>query len=772
MSNSILAGFRQTSQRPQNQAPTQAPVEALSEEKRKEIEQRIREAFEQDTKSKQEIENEETAWSSEDSLAAAQKFFSSAALGWGDEIGLWVSAAINANVTYPMYDLETTTREQYKKLKSDYDEKQRQFEQRQQTAATVSEIAGGFASPAMALRAATTLGRGGLAVGESALFGAGAAEEGQRTQGATTGALGGALGFGAVTAATKGLGKGVDVLSRRRVEGDLIDDDGDFVPLTLAASSPKGSEGTLHTIYRDVVAPSFGGKGVIKEQEERIITKIDKVIEDQRNFSKALDDGIKLKEQESKNAMSDAFEALKQERTTAQRIKKEKAGKTILPLETKLAAYRTGKPEEIAAKATKQIQTAIDARHFDFRNQAFINAMPEGSTSKDVEKVLRLDTMGEKIRELDSLWKKKGYSMIKNRKFRFKSGELQKTLEKALLNDPYFIVNTVDIPSVMKVFDKAVEDTDFFKDKSGRISGELVGSLRSHIGTLANNADEPQKRRALYTLQDEIDKIMKSQLTDVAKQSFEKEASKWKTTVVLREAIENSQVKKRGAFEPEDWIREVGRNNRWDSRYGTGPLNKTARDLQDNLNFMSKSIARRASTLAKTKANLIGKELSEHKKQLEAALKKIDADTADKKRRIRNNPQFAEEIATMKVRKDQLSRELSILDKNLKQLNQLRASPNPTWYYTMAASSILGGLALGGPVGGLVGPGVAYGIGKGLSSPTVQRALAGQTQTQRSIQELLKSDRTGRTAEILQRTGGVVGSRTATQQGMLTGENQ
>ena len=39
----------------------------------------------------------ENGWTNEDSLLEAQRFFSSSALGWGDEAALWVSAAINAN---------------------------------------------------------------------------------------------------------------------------------------------------------------------------------------------------------------------------------------------------------------------------------------------------------------------------------------------------------------------------------------------------------------------------------------------------------------------------------------------------------------------------------------------------------------------------------------------------------------------------------------------------------------------------------------------------
>jgi hypothetical protein len=725
------------------------------------------EEMEASSKSREDLEIEETAWTSEDSLAASQRFFSSAALGWGNEMGLWISAAINANITYPYYDLETTTREQYLQLKEEYDAKQREFAERQQGAALAADIAGGVVSPAMALKAGTTLGRLGLATGEGAVYGAGAAEQGQRLEGAATGAAGGAAGFGIVKGVTAGVGKGFDVVSRRRVEGDLVDIDGDFVPLTLAASNPKGSEGLIHTFYRDVVAPSFGAKGVIKEQEERIINKAEDYLESQKAFSKKLDEGIKTKQKQSDEAMKDAVSALKEESKALAEIKKRETADIVVPLQEKFKALKSGKAEEIVNRATTETRKLLDARRFDFRNEVFLRSFPEGATQRDIQRVMEKPEIGQRAKALDDLWKVKGYSMINNKKFRFKSGELQKNLEQALVKDPYFVVNTVDVPSVMKVFENAIETTNFFRDKSGRVDGSLVSSLRSKVGTLANNAADPQNKRALYTLQDEIDKIMKAQLTGADRIKLDKEAGKWKTTVVLRESIEGTQVdpKKRGVFNESDWIKEVSKNNRWDSRYGTGPLNKTARILEANLGQAEKSIAKRAANLGKTKARLIEKEMRSHKDKLTSSLNKINNNLSAKKAAVSRKPELALEISSDINRKGQIEAELKILNKELEQLKQLRSPQNPSWFHTLAATGIL---AAGGVSGGLSGAAItaagAFGLGRTLATPTAQRVIAGQTPRQQSIQSMLQADRTGRTAELLQRAGGVTGART----GMLT----
>ena len=62
-------------------------------------------------------------------MYAAQRFFSSAALGWGDELGLWVAAAINANLIDPVYGLKTSTKDEYKRLKERHDKTQEEFKE-------------------------------------------------------------------------------------------------------------------------------------------------------------------------------------------------------------------------------------------------------------------------------------------------------------------------------------------------------------------------------------------------------------------------------------------------------------------------------------------------------------------------------------------------------------------------------------------------------------------------------------------------------------------
>lgn len=740
-----------------------APSSSLVEFERL-VEERLQQAADQievQELDKDEAYVRENGWTNEDSLLAAQRFFSSSALGWGDEAALWVSAAINANITYPYYDLETTTKEQYNKLKKEYDAKQKEFAERNPNVAMAADIGGGLVSPAMLLKAATTAGRVGLAAAEGGIYGAGAAEQGQRMEGAQTGALFG----GGATALLSGIGKAGSQLYKRRIEGDMVDKDGDFVPLTLAASKPDGVEGAIHTFYRDIVSPSFGGKGLVRQQERQIISKAEDLLESKKAFDAKLKAGLKETEAKSKQMLSDAVAKNKEELADSLREARASAGRKGSSLEAKLSAYRSKKPEEIASKAIKLTNDALDASRLNFRTDVFTRSAPAGSTQDDLAKIFEKQTPGEMARELDKLWGAKGYSMIKTKKFRFKRNELEQAISDRIAKSPYLQVDVTSNVPVMKIFNQVVDNVKAFKDPSSRITGDKISEIRAQLGTLAYRAGDDQMKFALYGLQNELDEVVKSQLTKSQLKAFKQESDKWKTTVILRDAIEKSQTTtKRGAFDESDWIKAVSRNNKWDNRYGAGPLNQKARSLELDHKAIEKSIARRAKAVALQKASNIQKTIADHKVELERNLKRLKADAESKKVKLRNNPEFAEDIAIANRQIQEIQSEISAVQSRLKTLNDLKSSPNPSWFYTLAASGILGSY-IGGPVGAAGTIGAAYGIGRALSQPSVQKAIAGQLPSQQAIQRLMESDKTGRTVEILERAGGVAASR-----GMLTGQ--
>ena len=287
MSEDLIRGFVDRQEQGFGSAQT---VDTASPEYA-EVLARVQAAADSDSKDLEQRKVENVAWSSEDSLASAERFFSSMILGWGDDMQLWTAATINALPvvgTYARYGIETTVREQYDQLRSDYDARQREFRTRQPGAALTAEIAGSVASPVNVLRTPVMAGRaaqaattGGRVAAEGAVYGAGEAAEGERLQGAASGATSSLIGYGVLRGGMNVAGRSVSAFTRRNVEGNLTDDAGNFVPITLAASKPEGAEGIIHTFYRDIVSPSFGGKGVIKAQEKRVIKPAQEFLEAQ-----------------------------------------------------------------------------------------------------------------------------------------------------------------------------------------------------------------------------------------------------------------------------------------------------------------------------------------------------------------------------------------------------------------------------------------------------------------------------------------------------------
>lgn len=744
-------------------------VSLVSEEDRAEIQEKYSEARRLSQKTAEEAKEDEVTWESEDSLAAAQRFFSSMALGWGDEIGLATAAAIASATTGNSY------KEIYADMRKTYDAQQEQFKQRQPGAYMAADIAGSIASPVNALRVAQVANRagqaaltGGRVAAEGAVYGAGEAKEGEIAEGAAKGAVGSLVGYGALRGAMKAGGKGVSAFTRRNVEGDLIDDAGEFVPITLAASKPDGVEALVHTFYRDVVAPSFGGKGLIKKQEEKIIGKASDYLESQKAFSRKLDEGIKTKTQEAKDQLSNAAKQLEEQRKNLKTIAAEESKGKVVPLKEKLATLKSGKAEEIAGKATSDVNKVLNARRFDFRNRAFSEALPATATVKDIQKILSIEDIGQRARALDDLWNKKGYSMIKGKKIRVNKNEFERGLADGITNDPVFKVLLPDISSFKNNIMSAINNVDKFRDASNRIDGDVLATIRSRLGTIAANAGDPQIRKAYYMAQGKIDDIIKKQLTPDQLTAFAKESQNWKSTVVLRDAIENTRTnaQKRGNFDESDWIKAASDNNNLDKRYGTGPLVRDAHVLESNLRAAEKSIAKRASNLAKTKANMVQATIKNHSTKLKNELERIDKTIGAQKSRLRMDPSLQEDIAKNTLRKEQLTQEIGILEKNLKELEQLRSPKNPSWFHTLAATGVLASIVGAGFRTSSIATGGV--LGRALATPTAQRVVAGQTAPQMAVQRMLNADATGRTADILSRSvGRPVGVGGV---GMLTGE--
>lgn len=745
------------------------------------------------SKSKAERTVEEENWTNEDSLAASERFFSSLLLGWGDEMQI----ATQAQYESMFSDSDETYEDISKRLRREYDERQAGFQERQPGAYLAADIAGavpsafvpGLGQAGVAARlgmagskAAKAVQTGGRVLTEGAIYGAGEAGEGRRLEGAGEGAVGSAVGYGVLRGATKVGGGAVNLFTRKNVEGDLIDEAGNFVPITLAADKPVGSEGFLHTMYTDVIAPSFGGKGIITQQERKVIQPLEEIIESKNDMTRAMIQGSKKEAAKAKRQASAGMAEMKRGFAAVEReMRDETTARRITPLNKKLELLDKNQDTEILSRVTRQQAQAVDSLEHHFRNSAVIESMPAVSTTKDLESVLSIPSIQGQIQKLDELWTKNGYGMIKKLKTRINVNELETSFARMLENDTWFQVNAGSVPSVRDSITKSIATVIKFRDKNNRIDGDLLTQLRSDIGKKANQATDDQVRQGLYQAQSQIDDLIRKELgrrkNKTLLRQFESERGKYKSVVVLRDAIESTS-KVKGAFKPEDWRKALDKNNKRDKRYGTGTLSQEADSLAAQIKSVEKSIGRQGSQLAKAKAFKIRAVMEDHQAKLNKRIAELQA---SQKKALSRRQQDYDELVEAKLQEPQIKAmqdEVKLLDDRLATLRKLSATENPSWFHTMAAHQMLRGFlgagtagigfAAAGPVGAIAAPVAAYGLGKGLASETGQLLLAGQTRPQKAMQRALKADATGRTADILSRSiGRVVGTDAA--QGMLTG---
>lgn len=727
--------------------------------------------------SKAQRESDEVAWSEDDSVAAAERFFSSFALGYGDEIQLWYEAKKDSIFSGENYE------DVHKRLREDYDLRQAEFQARQPGAYMAADVAGSIATPVnfipgvnvaarlgMAGKTAKAFNTAGRVAAESAIYGSGEAGEGQRLEGAVSGAGAGLLGYGVLRGGMAAVGGTANIFTRRNIEGDLVDEMGNFTPITLVADKPTGSEGFLHTLYTDVIAPSFGGRGIISQQEKVAIQPIEKLLKDKKKMSKDMSEGATKAKADVKKQFNAGSKALtKQFSAVRKEMEKEYKEKTITPLKDKLKLLDDKKDTSIWGAATAQENRINDALQHDFRNSAILESMPAVSTSKDVADVLSIPDIQGQMRALDNLWNENGYKMIKDKKIRINVGSINQSFAKMIDSDDFIGVNAVEKRSFMNTLTSLTERVAKFRDKNNRIDGGVIAELRSDIGKQAARQTDPQMRASYYQVQAELDKLVDLELTPIQKKQFAAERGKYKAVSVLRDAIE-STAKVKGAFTPEDWQKSLDKNNKWDKRYGTGTLRKEADDIISQISASKQVIGRISNKLAKAKALEIEKVIQDHRDKLAKRVEKLDI----KERRVQlgreKDYEKAVEAAMNKPEINKITQEIEDLDNKLIELKQSRSSEKPSWFHALAAHSILGsvigfGAGVGGAATGAIAvPAAAYGLGKGLASPTGQRILAGQTAPQMATQRLLQADATGRTADILARSIGRTGLLTGGQQ--------
>lgn len=714
-----------------------------------------------------EIKMDEDTFSSTDALAAVQLWGESAAFGWADEIGLALAAG-----TVSLFTGEDAGEVMFK-MKEAYDKRQADLKEDYPGVALAAEVGGALASPVnfisgpAALTARLnqiagiggTAARTGAAVGrgavEGAVYEAGMSDDWQ--QGLQEGGFAGGVGAGIAKGAFGALGAGFNRLTRPKFD-ELVDESGNFMPITLADYDPTDLyQSSLRTFLRDIVAPGFGSKGIIQSQEKVVLDGLQETLEQ----NKAIKEGLEISAKRVQKNFDESLEALN--KTADEQIKN-------IPAEDftkRLAALEEGGKEskKILAEASKRVQQQIDSERFVFRQQAILEAMPPQASSKDIEKILAMDLMQDKMAAMGDLWSAVGFRSMDGKKFRLSKLDLETAMRREFKNASVTgseeIINTV-----MRTFDDKLltgsTPTTLFR-------GEDVSSFRSVLGTKTGSvSDNPELFRGMLIAQEVLDQKIRAQMPKSSIRQWDADKAAWRVNTVLKRAALDSMAdgKKMGNFTEDDWMRSIKANTKKDLLVGSGPLNEGARKLQLRLGAMERRAARKGAEAARKKALKIQAEIASQAKILNRKKAVLEKRRAAAEKNLRNDPYGPERLGGINKQISDLQAEIARRESQLKGLNDIKSSPHPGWFYTFAATGALLGLTgTMGPSGAAIGAGL-LGAARLSTRPGVQRALAGQADWQKAAQEAMARESTknaARTAEILAgrgvTTGMLIGER-------------
>jgi hypothetical protein len=679
-------------------------------------------------------------WTSLDSLSGALIFLEGATLGWSDEVGIGLaSLAMSAGS-------DETQEEIYNRLKKDYDSMQESFSERHGGVATGLEIAGAVVSPISKIKVASGLtGLVARGASEGAIYGAGKAEdvEAMKTE-AFKSALAGAAGASVVGAG--------GWLLKRKIQAPLDTEKG-FVPLTLAADKTKGSsEALLQTFYRDIVGPSWGGKGLVRTQEEAVVGPL---LAAQKQRQKALVELKDVSSNEAKEATKQLNVALENLRdsTKAQKEGIEEAAKETAEIVKGDYSRFLGKEGAIINRATKRIQNSIDVNSDAFRLSAFMSSLPAGTKVRQAESIVEAQNPNIAMLRLENLWAEEGFKSIKGRSFTLKPDELLQKVTERVSQNPQLQLLAVNKSEVASLVNNSMELLAAKRNpKTGRISGEDLSAVRSAFGTAAASKSDVGGQSVLMQnlyreVQQAVDEQMKSQLSAKGLKAFEQDLEAWATHSVLKDSVLKASTKTgvNGKFSPDDWIAAIKTNSPRQARQGRGPLRAEAENLAALNKKNEQTIVEAANKLSEKMVTRRERELTRINNKAKAERTFLAEQVKKQRALLRNDPEVASKLAENTQKIKALDEEIVTSGEELVSIGKARTPENPSWFHSLAATGTLAGamsgagFAVAGPIGGGLSLGAALKAGQVLSSPTVQRTLAGQAAPQVAAQRFVQT---------------------------------
>ena len=653
----------------------------------------------------------------EDPIMASRAFLDGVTFGFSDEIGAGMAAGF-AKVTGAAGDSSYT--DVYKTMVQGLEDERSAYESENLGASIGLNVAGAIATAPLSIAAktATTLGktipffantaRGGraAAVGtgvglEGAITGVGMAEQGEDISEA---ALGGAITSILSTAALSGLGKGVSIASRRRVD-QTIGKGNDVLPLSIA-----DPEGGLGKFYRKTVGSLMFGATKLKQQENRWLQPLE---EKALNLSTNVADSMKVP------SVMESYNRASKSLTKQFEAAKRKASKGLKQEDLKVLKDEQDRLLAVTAARTAKVDEAVNNSERQFRAQAVTQSIPASARLKESKSILSGNPdMNTVMGRLRDTWRDRGFEVVKNRSFRVPPNYVDRLAgELGTELDEFARFNGTQPLNAMELIKDVVASSVY----RGRIDGNDLSNLRSRIGSLTSSLGEDstqaQTRHAMRYIVDDLNELIRGQLKPSDLSKFDGDIAAWKTMSSMSDAVVAASAKagQRGAFTADNWLSALRQNQRKAFERGEGTLQGRANKLGDvstRRDEMIKAIAdqekQRFGDFTELRKGVLDTEI----RRDAAELVNADGDIAA---RLRNR------IAEAEKAKHELSNMQALVSNKSDAMSNLGAM-----------AMISAGYFAGGPLGVLA----PVAIGKALTSGTVQRALAGQTGAQQAVNSI------------------------------------
>lgn len=615
---------------------------------------------------------------------------------------------------------------------------------------------------------------------EGAVFGyEGATAEEKRQNAMWSGALSAAFPLGAGA-----IGKLWNGVTSNKVAQELGSGE-DFVNL-MFTESKKGGSG-VGDIYRHVIGKTFGAKGMIESQVNSLVSRIPKArqammetsqtakndaVSRMRNLRAIQSDNV----QKATDAANEIKESLMAKATANNRIARDDIANEFATKVDEFTDISKTRKADLESAALLEVDEAVNALNADFRANTLLRALPsEADEAGDL--VTTFDPQ-DALRHLDEMWNQFGFKSAKAADYKVNTESLTRRIE-AMANSDMAITsglarNNSGVNNVLDVVAQTLES----KVKNGVIKGTDMIKLRSDIGRFIGDLSEGSSAVRAFgdDVQDLLDATIERQLDDAAREAFKADRGLWKNKLMVQEATTVATGGNRlqqGAYTAEDWITASKSRSKNFAARGMGVMQKEAQEVADISRARDKAIKDHAGKRVQEQAKQNATELRalraekavakrEATEAFEAEKRQISKDFYNSKRDAVAKKNYAikgEAVRTQwKTQTAALDDEIAALKDREKELMKLTTSQGGriTIFEQAFATGVLGSV-----VGRLFGRSLDTGAtlaagslaGNLLKPEMVQRAIAGQTGAQRSLNALGQS--VGLAADATARSGAV-----------------